>query len=468
MSATARKANETDAGWLQRGLRDQIAAGAPPLLCVAFSGGPDSTALLHVLAQLPEARERGLRALHVDHGLHPKSASWAEHCAKFCASLDVALTSVSVHVEDAHGEGIEAAARRARYAAFAGQLRDGEWLALAHHRDDQIETVLLKLLRGAGPEGLGGMRALRPFRRGFLWRPLLETSRETLRKYLINNELHSVSDPANDNPRYARYTLRKEILPQLREYWLHGETSILHAARLCRAAADYINDAARTALASLRRDAETLDVAGWLALHDALRAPALDAWLHEHGLPIPTDVARAELERQAAQSAEDRVPVIAWPGAEVRVWDGRLHAMHPLAPPPGDWQTAWTGMQLVLPQDCGTLLPETADRDLPSAGVAGFDPPLTVRFRRGGEKIKPADDPHTRELRDLFQRARIPPWVRERCPLLFAGEELIAVADLWVSERGKAVFEAAGARPHWTRPGCFTAGWADSGGCRLG
>lgn len=452
MSATARKANATDADRLQRSLREQIAAGAPPLLCVALSGGPDSTALLHALAQLPEARERGLRALHVDHGLHPESASWASHCMDFCVSLDVPLTIVSVRVDDSGREGIEAAARRARYAAIAEHLGNREWLALAHHRDDQVETVLLKLLRGAGPEGLGGMRTLRPFARGFLWRPLLETSRGNVRRYLIRNELHSVSDPANDNQRYARNILRGEILPRIRQHWPEGETSILHAARLCRVAADYIDAAARAALVALRRDAETLDVAGWLALPEALRAPALDGWLHSLGFAAPTDPARTELERQAGHSAADRVPVIAWRDAEVRIWDDRLHAMHPLAPPPRTWQAAWSGTELALPRACGTLVPRAIARHLPSSGGTGFHPPLTVCFRRGGEKIKPAGDPHTRELRDLFQRARIPPWVRERCPLLFAGEELIAVADLWVSERGHALFTSHAIKPCWLRP----------------
>src|SRR6185437_7509665 len=154
--------------------------------------------------QLPKARERGLRALHVDHGLHVDSAAWAKRCADFCESLAVPLTTMRVEVNDARGEGIEAAARRARYAAFAANLGEGEWLVLGHHRDDQVETVLLKLLRGAGPEGLGGMRTLRPFARGFLWRPLLETPRESLRKYLSKHGIRWIDDPANADPRFAR------------------------------------------------------------------------------------------------------------------------------------------------------------------------------------------------------------------------------------------------------------------------
>lgn len=431
------------------GLREQLRADDPPALCVAFSGGPDSTALLHALAQLPEARGRDLRALHVDHGLHADSAAWARHCADLCEALEVPLTVVRVKVDDSRGEGIEAAARRARRAAFAEHLGDGEWLALAHHRDDQVETVLLKLLRGAGPEGLGGMRPLRPFARGFLWRPLLETSRGSLRKYLSKNELLCVDDPANDDPRFSRNVLRREILPHFSEHWQHADTSILHAAQLCRAAADYIDAIAQTALATLRRDAGTLDAPGWLALPEALRAPVLDAWLHAGGFSAPRDASRAELAKQAANASEDSAPVIAWPGTEVRIWGGRLHAMPPLVFPAADWHAQWNGAPLELPDGCGMLRLETAGPPSTHATDSLLDPPLTVRFRRGGERIKPTGDPHTRELRDLFQQARMPPWLRMRCPLVYDNDELIAVADLWVSGRGKVIFDACGARLHW-------------------
>ena len=434
-------------------LGSALADAAAGALCVAFSGGPDSTALLHALAQLHEARALGLRALHVDHGLHADSAAWARRCADFCESLDVPLATLRVEVHDVRGEGIEAAARRARHAAFAANLDEGEWLVLGHHRDDQVETILLKLLRGAGPEGLGGMRALRPFARGFLWRPLLETPRGSLRKYLSENAISCIDDPANADLRFGRNVLRREILPRLYGHWPQAGASILHAARLCRTAADYIDAAAQAALTNLRRDADTLDLTGWLALPDALRAPALDAWLHVRGLSAPSDAARTELEKQAANASEDSTPVIAWPRTEVRIWDRRLHATPPLAPPPADWQARWNGAPLALPPDCGELRFEAMDLASVHATGATLDPPLTVRFRTGGERIKPAGDPHTRELRDLFQQARVPPWLRVRCPLIYENDELIAVADMWASERGKAVFDACGARPRWIRPG---------------
>jgi tRNA(Ile)-lysidine synthase len=423
----------------------------PPALCVAYSGGPDSTALLHALAQLPAARARGLHAVHIDHGLHPDSGRWAAHCQRFCEALEVPLSSVSVHVDDSRGEGIEAAARHARRAAFAEALRVNEWLALAHHRDDQIETVMLKLLRGAGPEGLGGMHTLRPFGPGSLWRPLLDLPRATLRDYVAAHDLPHIDDPANDDPRFSRNVLRAEILPRIDAHWPHAGAAILHAAQLCRIAAAHLAREAEAAVGELRRADETLDADGWLALPRAVRVPALHQWLRERGLPIPSDAQSRQLQQQAAQAAEDALPCVTWPGAEVRIWDGRLHATPPLAETPVEWAAAWHGEALRLPKDCGTLaaVPHTPGALPPPAT---FNPPLRVRLRRGGERIRPAGDPHTRELRDLFQQARMPPWLRERCPLIHADDELIAVGDSWISERGMAFFEALGLRPCWHRP----------------
>lgn len=410
-------------------------------LCVAFSGGPDSTALLHALAQLPPARARGLRALHVDHGLHADSAAWGAHCRHFCADLGLDCEVARVQVQTHRGEGVEAAARRARYVAFAAHLRAGETLLLAHHRDDQAETVLLKLLRGAGPEGLGGMRERRPLGHGELWRPLLrDIARAQLRDYVALHGLSCIDDPSNADTRLARNHLRHEILPRVAAHWPQATDSILHSAALSRAAADALRTQWLAAFATLH-DAATgsLDAAGWLAFAPALRQPLLDHWLHAGGLPAPTTAQRAQIERQCGARA-GQSPCIRWRGAELHVWKGRLWARAPAHAIDPDWQATWQGEPLALP-DGGRL----ALRD----GHARLPAPLAVRLRQGGERIKPAGDAHTRELRDLFQQATLPPWQRPACPLLYEGPELVAVADRWVNARGRELFDAAGSLPCW-------------------
>jgi tRNA(Ile)-lysidine synthase len=412
-------------------------------LCVAFSGGPDSTALLHALATLPQARARGLRAVHVDHGLHPDSGAWAAQAAAFCGLLRVDCDVRKVEVTRAGSEGLEAAARHARYGAFADVLQAGEWLLVGHHRDDQAETVLLKLLRGAGPQGLGGMRAFRPLGRGQLWRPLLDLPREVLHAYVEAHALDCLDDPSNRDTDLARNHLRHEILPRLTRHWPHAVASILHSAALCRAADEALRARWLEAFASLHDSASgSLDARAWLALDPALRAPMLDHWLYAKGLPSPTAAQRRQIERQC-HARPGQQPCVRWPGVELHVWKGRLwaHAPRPAIDP--RWEACWVGDVLALP-DGGQLALTPAAR-LPA--------PVIVRLRQGGERIKPAGDRHTRELRDLFQQVALPPWRREACPLLYAEGELVAVADLWRTARGAALFDAVGAQPRWMPAG---------------
>jgi tRNA(Ile)-lysidine synthase len=281
---------------------------------------------LHALAQMPAARARGLRAIHVDHGLHADSARSAVHCREFTAMLDVPLQLVTVRVDRDAGTGLEDAARRARYAAFAQSLGEGELLALAQHRGDQAETVLLKLLRGAGPEGLGAMRSLRQCGKGFLWRPLLDLPRTALHDHARAHGLHWIEDPSNTQTHLSRNFLRHEIVPRLTTRWPQAEAALAHSARWLRAAADYLDAQSAAALADLRgNEPAMLDWRGWLALPDALRDPVLRRWLRECGLDEPTHFHVAELERQLL-AANDRTPCVAFDDTQLRRHRDWLHA----------------------------------------------------------------------------------------------------------------------------------------------
>ncbi|UPG95616.1 tRNA lysidine(34) synthetase TilS [Luteibacter aegosomatissinici] len=423
-------------------LSDHLSAALADLddtpLVVAYSGGPDSTALLHALAM--HAPRPVMRALHIDHGLHAESGAWAVHCRRFCESLDVPFESVRVSVDLSRGEGVEGAARRARRAAFAASLRPGERMVLAHHHDDQVETVLLKLMRGAGPEGLAGMRERRAMGAGEQWRPLLGLPRDALLDHIALHALHTIHDPSNDDPRVARAWLRSTVLPALREHWPHAGQSIVHSARLCGEAAACLRDGWMEAYGRLRGPDGSLDAPGWLALPDAWRGPLLDQWLHAAGLSAPTTAQRDTLERQAREAAAERLPLVGWLDTEVRVWRGKLWAMPRQKPFDTAWSSPWRGEPLALPGGGSLTL---GGRRLPAA--------VTVRYRQGGESLKPAGDRHTRELRDLLQRGGVPPWERPRMPLVVDGDTVLAVADRWLSEAGKPLFDAAGALPLWHR-----------------
>ncbi|HUD41739.1 MAG TPA: tRNA lysidine(34) synthetase TilS [Dokdonella sp.] len=413
---------------------------------MAYSGGLDSSTLLHALAGMEAARARGLSALHVDHGLQADSRAWSEHCQRFARSLDVSIRRITIEVGP--GAGPEGAARRARYGAIETVLAPGEILALAHHRDDQAETVLLKLMRGSGPEGLGAMRTLRPLGLGHAWRPLLDLPQATLRDYASLHDLPWVQDPSNFDMTIDRNLVRAQILPRLRERWPEADASLVMASAWARAASDFIDVAAEQALASLQGlDPATLRYRGWLDLPEALRDPSLRRWLRGLGLSEPTHFQTAELMRQLAEAGDDRQPCVRWPGAELRRHRDLLYASAPLQSPPLDWMARLDAGDVVLPADLGVLRLVSA-----GDGTPLIEPPfpLYVRFRHGGETIRLSGSEHRRELSQLFQESGLPPWERGRVPLVIAQDgTLLAVADLWTGEEGQALFARLGCRVQW-------------------
>jgi tRNA(Ile)-lysidine synthase len=427
---------------LSRDLAARLAKAPAGALCVGFSGGMDSTVLLHALAALPAARERGLRALHIDHGLNAASNAWARSCAEFCAALAIPFAPVEVRVENIDELGVEGAARKARYAAFASQLSNGELLVLAHHRDDQAETLLLRLLHGAGHEGLAGMRPLRRFEHAWLWRPLLDISRETLRDYAAQHALQWIEDPSNSDSQHARNHVRNQVMPALAARWPDASRRIAAAASRMREESEVLDAATRTAFNDVgREDPDTLDLDALRALAPALRRSVIACWLDARNLPRPPPGIWLRLA-DLLDAREDASPLLSWHGAELRRYRTTLYAMRPLPPTQTDWKLDWTGAEsLQLPAGFGRLSLEPATT---------FDAPIIVRARRGGERL---DQPGShRELRTLLQDLGIPPWVRERLPLLCsAAGDVLAAADLALSPAFAKQLAERRARLLWQR-----------------
>lgn len=440
---------------IPRRLRDLLEPALAALpdgpVAIGFSGGLDSSVLLHALANLAAARARGLRAIHVDHGIHEESGQWAARCQRIADGIDLPLRILRVEVERGSGLGLEAAARRARQAAILAELAPGEILALAHHRDDQAETVLLKLLRGAGPEGLAAMRTLRRFGHAHAWRPLLQLPRAALRGYAEHHGLGWIQDPSNADILFDRNYLRIDVLPRVRKRWPEADASISQSANWMRAAAAYIDDQARIALAQVQGlDPGTLRFRDWLALPEALRDPVLRRWLRELHLPEPNQHQVDELVRQLGEAGEDKLPCVRWPGSELRRYRELVYARAPMQMAPIDWDHVWHGERLTLPAQLGELRLQATDGQ---RSEARFDTPLRVRFRRGGEALRLTLDGHHSDLRDLFQSGGIPPWERGRIPLLFDDQgNLIAVADLWIGARAEALLGSLGCTIVWDAP----------------
>lgn len=415
---------------------------SPAGVLVGLSGGLDSTVLLHALAAMPTVRARGLRAVHVHHGLHDAADAWARQCARQCAALGVPLKEMRVEVDKRSKLGLEGAAREARHAALAAALDAGELLALAHHRDDQAETFLLRALRASGPDGLAAMRAMRPFAGGFLWRPLLDVPRSTLEAYARAHGLEWIDDPSNASLAHDRNFLRHRVLPLLRERWPEADAALARAAALNAEAADLLSDEDRRALDTARTDdANVLSIAALRALPAARRARVLRRWIAGLGLPPLPAEGLQRIESDLATGAPDADFTFAWAGAEIRRWRDHLRASQAATSPPMDWSDHWDGrVPLVLPDGALFAL----------EGANAFDAPLQVRLRLGGERIALPGRTHTHALKHVLQDAGIAPWDRERMPLLCDGDgAVLAAGDRIVSAAFAAWLQARDARLRW-------------------
>jgi tRNA(Ile)-lysidine synthase len=425
-------------------LADALPALPGGRLCVGFSGGVDSTVLLHLLRGIPSVREAGLRAVHIHHGLNPHAGAWAAHCTRFCDALSIALTVRKVEVMRDTGDGLEAAARAARHAAFADMLDDDEVLAFAHHRDDQAETFLLRALRASGPDGLGAMRPLRRFARGWLWRPLLGVPRAVLLDYARAHKLEWIEDASNEDLTLDRNYLRHRVLPLLRERWPHADAAFALSAALCAESAVLLADEDATALAAVRGDdTDTLLVEKLMTLPVARRARVLRRWVEECALPPLPAQGVARIEQDLLTAAADSDAAFAWSGAVVRRWRGLLHTERQQAALPEDWETEWDGRAPLALPGGGQLALE---------GAAGFDRMLRVHARRGGERIALPGRGHTHSLKHVLQDLGVPPWLRARMPLLSDMDgTLLAAGDVAYSAAFDRWLRDRGARLVWSR-----------------
>lgn len=418
-------------------------AGSEPVL-LAFSGGLDSTALLHALSQEPTIRACGLRAVHVHHGLQALADDWATHCARLCGSIDVPLSIVKVNVARGSGNGLEAAARKARYGAFEATLAAGEVLVTAHHRNDQAETFLLRALRGSGPDGLAAMRPWRKFAAGRHWRPLLETSRDDLLAYAQQHGLSWLDDPSNEDTHHDRNFLRQRILPLLRERWPQADASFARSAVLNADAVELLDQEDALALAMTRSvDPQALSTSALLELTAPRRARVLRRWIEALGFPPLPGEGVAQIESDLLHARADARARFEWRDVVIERWRDLLHAQRRREPLPAGWSAAWDGRE---------PLPLPGGDSLELVGADAFASPCRVSAREGGERILLPGRTHSHALKNVLQELGVPPWEREALPLVHGrADELMAIADFAYSATFDAWLREKGARLRWRR-----------------
>jgi len=410
---------------------------------IAFSGGLDSTVLLHLLVDLAKTQSLpALSAIHIHHGLQAAADAWPEHCQAFCDGLGVPLEVVRVQVRP--GPSLERAARDARYGAFIEATRLNEVLLTAQHRDDQAETLLFRLLRGAGVRGLAGMPRRRPLGQGHLLRPLLDVARADLEAYALQHHLRWIEDPSNQDPQFSRNYLRHLVFPVLASRWPQAMSTMARSAEHLSEAQELLDELAQIDLGQARTVSEfdwlgvpSLELTALATLSAARQRNALSHWLAPL-TPLPDSDHWSGWE-DLRDATVDARPI--W-----RLAEGELHR--------AGGRIWWLSGQWL--RQCAAVGPwaePSRPLQLPGNGVvmlSGQIPagPVQIRYREGGEVMAVPGRGH-RDLKRLLNESGVPLFVRGRLPLLFQQGQLLAVANL----PGLDGSAAGGCKLHWQPSG---------------
>jgi tRNA(Ile)-lysidine synthase len=406
-------------------------------IAVAYSGGLDSAALLHLVHACAQKQGLTLFAFHVHHGLSPNADAWLAHCRYQCERLGIAFDARHVEVADVAGGGVEEAARLQRYAAFGEMCRAHAvpLLLTAHHQDDQAETVLLQLLRGSGVAGLSGMDESNhaPDLLGdaqlLMGRPLLRVSRAELEAHVGTHAIAYVEDESNADPRYARNALRHHVMPSLQQYFPGYQQRFARSAQHAQSAQRLLIELAGQDLAACL-DGESLNISR-LRRFDADRIDnLLRYWFGSRGMRMPSTAWLAEMRTQLLEAKEDAQLCVTHADCHIRrhrdhVFITPIYAEVDTAPRTFMWQGE---SSVHWPQFGGTLYFDASEQGMDAEWLRKQT--LTIRLRSGGERLKPAANRPTRSLKQHYQSRDVPAWERGRLPLVLAEKQLLFAAGI--------------------------------------
>lgn len=413
-------------------------------LVVAFSGGVDSHVLLHALASLRAQQgstgaapaDFDLTAIHIHHGLSPKADAWQQHCQQVCEALKVVFLSARVNVTKQPRCSLEALARQARYSKLVELAPPGSIIVLGQHVDDQLETVLLQLKRGAGPKGLSGMARLAINKHDKaakvrFFRPLIDCSQQQILAYAHQHNLGWQEDDSNQDTDFERNFLRHKIVPLLKQRWPQFAYSVARSAQLCAEQQLLLDEVCEQKLAPLCSADNSLDITQLHLLSETWQRQLIRTWLALQQVQSPSQAILQQLTDQLTNAADDANPLIQWQNWQCRRFRQRLYILPLSVDLSGSSLVFVDDQELLLPQQLGRLTLVAGEmaghRAANSTTFIGSKKQLKIRFGGYGDKFKPAHSAHSKPLKQWFKLWQIPPWQRDKVAIITHGEHIIGL-----------------------------------------
>lgn len=393
---------------------------------IAYSGGVDSHVLLHAInkARL-DFPDMNLKAIHINHQLMPDANCWQEKTKSVCEQLDIPFFSETVQVKCDANESLEECARLARHKVFKSLLEKNDVLLTAHHQNDQAETLFLQLLRGAGVRGLGGMREMISMGKGVLMRPFLSISRDNILAYAREEQLVWIEDLSNSNEAFSRNFLRKSIIPLLSTRWPKAAVKLSQSAIHLQEAQDLLEEVAKVDLTLVLSEKDQLSLSALSNFSIERQKNLLRFWITRNGFSSPSSKKLTAIMNEVIHARIDATPCVTWGNAEIRRYQDHLYIMPALTNFDISASLAWDITKpLPLPSGQGLLEARPAQNGL----IIRPGDKIEIRFRQGGEACYLAHRTGQQSLKKLFQEWGIPPWLRDRLPLLFINNELKWIA----------------------------------------
>jgi len=418
---------------------------------VAYSGGLDSQVLLSLLTEWAiHDSTIQVRVIHINHQLSPNANTWVSFCNDFALKHKIPFLTQEISIQQRSKEGVEAQARRLRYDAIKQHLLKEEVLLTAHHQNDQVETMLLHWLRGSGSAGLAGMATIQSLDHTQLIRPLLSFPKSALCDFAKQHHLTWINDESNECLYFKRNYVRKKIMPPLLAAQHSCLGNLTRTANHCAEAAKLLQVLADADLISIQHDQQHLNINDLLKFDKIRQRNILRRWLALSNISMPTTAQLKVLQEEVILAQKSADPVLHLGNMSIRRYQSGLYLVPALKRIPQTKEWTWDLSTVFnLPQRLGTLMTKAIEKPGGISIQKLGSNNVTVRFRQGGERMHPSKRSRGTSLKHLFQEWQVPPWQRDRWPLIFLNEQLVAVVNIDVARNVAAEKNEKGFQIVW-------------------